>query len=111
MNNRAGPGMCPQPVRRTAPGRSEASPLRRLSTSAASLDVTSDPDHNRSVLTSAGHPQDAGRRSPQGGRRRPSAWSISTGTGGSTPEPGAVDVVPFYPVQDGSMDDARLPLR
>ena len=72
---------------------------------AAVLDVHTDPDHNRTVLTLAG-PGDAAADAV----RRIAAVAVERidvrEHRGVHPRIGAVDVVPFVPLGDSSMDDA-----
>ena len=69
------------------------------------LDRTSDACHNRSVLTFAGPARPVRdaleRRSPSRSTR--STW---TSTAGEHPRIGAVDVIPFVPLGDTTMDEA-----
>ena len=66
------------------------------------LDIHSDPDHNRSVFTMVG--VDAPRALA---RAAVSALSLSDHSG-VHPRIGVVDVVPFVPLVDSTMHDARI---
>ena len=66
------------------------------------LDIHSDPDHNRSVFTMVG--VDAPRALAQAAF---SALSLSNHSG-VHPRIGVVDVVPFVPLVDSTMHDARI---
>jgi glutamate formiminotransferase len=66
------------------------------------LDIHSDPDHNRSVFTLVG--VDAARSLA---RAAVSAISLSDHSG-VHPRIGVVDVVPFVPLVDSTMNDARI---
>ena len=69
----------------------------------ALLDVHSDPDHNRSVLTLAGPGVEAAARSVASVAVE---WIDVRSHAGVHPRFGAVDVVPFVPLFDASMHDA-----
>jgi glutamate formiminotransferase len=66
------------------------------------LDASSDPDHNRSVLTLAGHPEGL-HRSLLALYETALAEIDLTRHGGAHPRVGAVDVVPFVPLGDTPM--------
>ena len=66
------------------------------------LDIHSDPDHNRSVFTTVG--VDAPRALA---RAAVSALSLNDHSG-VHPRIGVVDVVPFVPLVDSTMNDARI---
>jgi glutamate formiminotransferase len=74
-------------------------------TPAAVADVSSDPDHNRTVLTLFGRP---GELVDSVVRLAAAALQHIdlTKHRGVHPRLGAVDVVPFYPLRNSSMDDA-----
>lgn len=83
--------------------------LHRVAEEAAAcahvLDLSSDPDHNRTVLTLCGHP------SPLvGGIVRAARLVVAqvdlNHHRGVHPRTGAVDVVPFYPLRDTPMEAA-----
>lgn len=75
---------------------------KAASTSAALLDITSDPDHNRSVLTFAGHPEDVVNAALKVAAAVLPLVDLNRHRG-VHPRTGVVDVVPFYPVQDSSL--------
>jgi len=64
---------------------------------AALLDVHADPDHNRSVLTLAGPPEEVARAASSLARAAIGRIDLSTHVG-VHPRLGAVDVVPFVPI-------------
>jgi len=68
------------------------------------LDVQSDPDHNRSVVTLVGAPQAIVEAAFQGIDRAARLIDMNHHRG-SHPRMGATDVVPLVPVQDVTMDD------
>lgn len=72
---------------------------------AAVLDVSSDPDHNRSVLTLAGEPE-ALHRSLLSLYEIAVAEIDLRGHQGVHPRVGAVDVAPFIPLEGATMADA-----
>jgi glutamate formiminotransferase len=77
----------------------------RSVTSVQLLDVSSDPDHNRSVLTLAGSSQ--GLITALLALFEVALADIDLGTHeGVHPRVGAVDVVPFVPLQESSMAEA-----
>jgi glutamate formiminotransferase len=69
------------------------------------LDVQSDPDHHRSVLTFLGE-SEAVERAALGAARKAVELIDMRQHKGSHPRLGAVDVVPFVPIHGSSMDDA-----
>ena len=76
------------------------------------LDRTSDASHNRSVLTLAGDADAVAARARGDGRRRRRRRSTWSTRPASIPRIGAVDVIPFVPLGDTTMDDAsRSPAR
>jgi len=67
------------------------------------LDVHSDPDHNRSVLTLAGGPDEVAEAALALARAAVERIDLSTHAG-VHPRLGAVDVVPFVPLGDAAAD-------
>jgi len=74
------------------------------SAGAAVLGQTSDPDHNRSVVTFAGHPDAVAEAAFRGVARAVDLIDLRTHHG-VHPRLGAADVVPFVPVREASMQD------
>jgi len=68
------------------------------------LDTTSDPDHNRSVLTFAGAPREVADAALAAARVAVERIDI-TRHAGIHPRLGAVDVIPFVPVQEIGMEE------
>ncbi len=68
------------------------------------LDVQSDVDHNRSVVTLVGEPQAMVEAAFQGIRQAAGLIDMEQHQGGH-PRMGATDVVPFVPVRGVTMDD------
>jgi glutamate formiminotransferase len=68
------------------------------------LDVQSDLDHNRSVVTLVGEPQAAAEAAFQGIARAAALIDMDHHRGGH-PRMGAADVVPFVPVRGVTMDE------
>ncbi len=68
------------------------------------LDVQSDVDHNRSVVTLVGEPQAMVEAAFQGIRQAAGLIDMGQHRGGH-PRMGATDVVPFVPVRGVTMDD------
>lgn len=68
------------------------------------LDVQSDLDHNRSVVTMVGLPQAVAEAAFQGIARAAALIDMEHHRG-AHPRMGATDVVPFVPVRDVTMDD------
>ena len=68
------------------------------------LDVQSDPDHNRSVVTMVGPPQAVLEAAFQGVTTAAGLIDMNHHRGGH-PRMGATDVVPFVPVRDVTMED------
>ncbi|HTM47148.1 MAG TPA: glutamate formimidoyltransferase [Bryobacteraceae bacterium] len=66
------------------------------------LDVTLDPDHNRSVITFAGQPEAAVEAAIRAAARAVEAIDL-TRQSGVHPRIGAADVVPFIPARDISL--------
>ncbi len=78
------------------------------SAGASILHRTSDPDHNRSVITFAAPPEIVGEAALRGVRQAVETIDLRTQTG-VHPRIGAADVVPFVPLREISMDEcARL---
>ena len=68
------------------------------------LDRTSDPDHNRSVITLAGEPEAVAEAAIRGAGRAAELIDM-TRQAGVHPRIGATDVMPFVPLQGVSMAD------
>jgi glutamate formiminotransferase len=68
------------------------------------LDVSSDPDHNRTVVTFAGEPDTVGEGAFRGIEAASRLIDLRAHSG-EHPRIGAADVVPFVPLRDFSMDD------
>lgn len=68
------------------------------------LDTSSDPDHNRTVVTFVGEP-DAVERAMYAGIRTAADLIDMTQHSGEHPRLGATDVVPFVPIRDVTMED------
>lgn len=71
------------------------------------LDQTSDPDHNRSVLTFAGTPAAVEAAALAVSRKALERIDL-TRHAGNHPRMGAIDVLPFVPLQGAQMSDAVL---
>jgi glutamate formiminotransferase len=71
------------------------------------LDVSSDPDHNRSVVTFAGAPEAVYDAAFQGIERAAQLIDLDEHQG-VHPRIGAVDVVPFVPLRDISLRECAL---
>jgi glutamate formiminotransferase len=69
------------------------------------LDVSSDPDHNRSVITFAGTPEEVVEGAVRGTRAALERIDL-TRHAGEHPRMGAADVVPFVPLGAATMPDA-----
>lgn len=69
------------------------------------LDLSSDPDHNRTVLTLCGHPTPLVDGIVRAARLVVTQVDLHTHQG-VHPRTGAVDVVPFYPIRDTPMEAA-----
>jgi glutamate formiminotransferase len=67
------------------------------------LDVSSDPDHNRTVVTFAGEPDTVGEGAFRGIEAASRLIDLRNHSG-EHPRIGASDVVPFVPLRDFSMD-------
>ena len=76
----------------------------RASGPARLIDVSADPDHNRAVLTLAGAPEDVRRAVEALVAACLERIDLRRHRGGH-PRMGAVDVIPFVPVRDATMDD------
>ncbi|MBI1257463.1 MAG: glutamate formimidoyltransferase [Chloroflexi bacterium] len=74
------------------------------STPAAFLDVSSDPDHNRTVITFAGEPNDVSEAMFRAAQVAAEHIDV-TQHSGVHPRMGAVDVIPFIPLRDISLED------
>lgn len=75
------------------------------------LDVTSDRDHNRTVITFAG-PAEAVEQAALAAARQAVASIDLTRHSGVHPRIGAIDVIPFVPLANATLDDcAALALR
>jgi glutamate formiminotransferase len=68
------------------------------------LDVQSDVDHNRTVVTLIGPPQPIAKAAYRGVAKAAELIDMNTHSGGH-PRMGATDVVPFVPVRATSMDE------
>jgi len=68
------------------------------------LDITLDPDHNRSVITFAGPPQDVADAAVQAVSRAVTLIDLRQ-QAGVHPRIGAADVVPFVPVQSITLEE------
>lgn len=69
------------------------------------MNVTSDADHNRSVLTFIGSPENVTEAAVRLCRQAVKSIDL-TRHQGEHPRMGAVDVIPFIPVRNADMDDA-----
>lgn len=69
------------------------------------LDVSSDADHHRSVITFAGTPEEVVEGAVRGARAAQERIDL-TRHQGAHPRMGAADVVPFVPLGDATMGDA-----
>lgn len=69
------------------------------------IDYSLDPDHNRSVVTFLGEPEDVRKSALTGARAAVELIDLTQHTGGH-PRIGAVDVIPVVPVQDVTMEEA-----
>src|SRR5205807_4923265 len=67
------------------------------------LDVTLDPDHNRSVITFAGPPDAVGEAGIRAVARAAESIDLNQ-QAGVHPRIGAADVVPFVPVRDITLE-------
>jgi glutamate formiminotransferase len=68
------------------------------------LDVSSDPDHNRTVITFAGEPEPVAEAMFRGARAAAERIDLSAHRG-VHPRMGAVDVIPFVPLRGISLDE------
>ncbi len=68
------------------------------------LDTSSDPDHNRTVVTFVGAPDDV-ERAMFAGIKKAADLIDMTQHSGEHPRLGAADVVPFVPIRDVTMDE------
>lgn len=71
------------------------------------LDYSSDPDHNRSVVTFVGHP-DAVTDAMFSGVKRASQLIDMNKHDGVHPRIGAADVIPFIPLRNFSLEDCLI---
>jgi len=69
------------------------------------LDLEMDRDHNRSVVTFVGGPQAVAEAAVAAARKAVERIDL-TRHEGQHPRMGAVDVIPFVPIRDASMEDA-----
>lgn len=69
------------------------------------LDWSADPDHNRSVVTFIGAPADVEKAAVEGARAAVEEIDMR-GHQGVHPRVGALDVLPFVPLEDATMEDA-----
>lgn len=69
------------------------------------IDHSLDPDHNRSVVTFLGAPEDVRRSAVAGARAAVGLIDLNKHTG-EHPRIGAVDVIPVVPIQDTTMAEA-----
>src|SRR5258706_9011706 len=69
------------------------------------LDLEMDPDHNRSVVTFVGGPAAVAEAAVAAARVAVARIDLNRHEG-RHPRMGAVDVIPFVPVRDASMEDA-----
>src|SRR5277367_847127 len=68
------------------------------------LDRESDPDHNRSVITLAGSPEDVAEAAIRGAGRAAQLIDLTQHTG-AHPRMGATDVLPFIPISRVTLED------
>lgn len=68
------------------------------------LDCSSDPSHNRCVITYLGEPEDVKRAAFQAAARAKELIDLNNHRG-EHPRMGAVDVIPFVPIEGISMDE------
>src|SRR2546428_4662814 len=68
------------------------------------LDLHSDPDHNRSVITVAGEPEPVSEAA-LGGVAKAAEWIDLRRHTGEHPRIGAIDVLPFVPLEGVTMQD------
>jgi len=68
------------------------------------LDITSDADHNRSVITFAGAPEAVEQAAMEAARAAIETIDLRTHTG-VHPRIGAIDVIPFVPISGASLED------
>jgi glutamate formiminotransferase len=96
------------PIVECVPNFSEGRDARKVDTIAAAvvsvqgvrlLDITLDPDHNRSVITFAGPPDAVGEAAIRAVARAAESIDLNQ-QAGVHPRIGAADVVPFVPVRD-----------
>src|ERR1022692_2306578 len=68
------------------------------------LDRTSDPDHNRSVITLAGEPEAVAEAAIRGVGKAAELIDL-TKHSGAHPRMGATDVIPFIPIEGVTLED------
>ena len=68
------------------------------------LDQEMDPDHNRSVITIAGSPESVLEAAFRGAQKAVELIDLNKHSG-EHPRMGAVDVIPFVPIEDVTMED------
>src|ERR1700740_1721147 len=68
------------------------------------LDVHSDPDHNRSVVTLSGEPEAVAEAALRGVAKAAELIDL-TKHSGAHPRMGATDVVPFIPIEGVTIED------
>lgn len=91
-------GERPEVVRRIVEAIDSASAVR-------TVDYSLDSDHNRSVITFVGEPEDVRKSMFAGAKTAVELIDLNQHTGGH-PRIGAVDVIPVVPVQEMTMADA-----
>ncbi len=74
------------------------------------LDVTSDRDHNRTVITFAGDPQAVERAAFDAARQAVASIDLRQHTG-VHPRIGAIDVIPFVPLSGAALEDCAAVAR
>src|ERR1700723_1663462 len=74
------------------------------------LDRESDSDHNRSVVTLAGEPEAVAEAALRGVGKAAELIDL-TKHSGAHPRMGATDVVPFIPIEGGSIEDCARKFR
>src|SRR5258708_1586263 len=84
-----------------------ASLVAAVSNHATLRDQTSDPDHNRTVLTFTGNPQSIANAAMAAIRVAAERIDLTKQTG-VHPRIGAADVVPFVPLKDITLDECAV---
>lgn len=101
------------PIVECVPNFSEGKDARKVESIASAiasvphvtvLDITLDPDHNRSVITFAGPPEDVREAAVQAVSRAVELIDL-TNQAGAHPRIGAADVLPFVPVRSITLDE------